>query len=443
MYFLQTVKPKRPVITSVKQTKNENFYITWKTDYQGALFEELIPELTYSITGSNTNETKPLRKGLTSYEIVGRNLQPSTNYTVWARVKCDLNQKFSDYSEPYMFKTPSSIQDILKIIIPVLCILLIIFISTMFYCYHKILSEWWDKVPTPKIAANVVKQVPNLLSFQNEFSPVHLDSSKPDRIGEKIWIGSSQFDIISQTSLQSLGKDGDSSQVIYAQTGYESVEGNSSKNDSQCEFEDEYHSTDLPQTVMSYKMYKHLQPNTAEFGVQNEGKKCSDIENKTYIKTLTDHFNQRNVFFPTLFKNLNPQIETDFGYGPCTGCLESTNTGSTPVHNTPFVTQTTLVPGYQSVTEVMDCGNKSASDASVGQTFLRSREDVDLIMKKLMCNKKPQDVLSTAWEIIPVESEYKDVQSLCMNTEEQHSATVKPSLQIFPSIEIDCSYHRV
>lgn len=32
-----------------------------------------------------------------------------------------------------------------------------------------------------------VNQVPNLLSFQNEFSPVHLDSSKLVHSGEKTW----------------------------------------------------------------------------------------------------------------------------------------------------------------------------------------------------------------------------------------------------------------
>lgn len=52
MHFFQTVKPKSPKNVSVQQTKNENFDISWKTIYKGPIFEELIPELTYSITGS-------------------------------------------------------------------------------------------------------------------------------------------------------------------------------------------------------------------------------------------------------------------------------------------------------------------------------------------------------------------------------------------------------
>lgn len=204
-----------------------------------------------------------------------------------------------------------------------------------------------------------------------------------------------QFGIISQNSQQSFGKEVDSSQVIYAPTVYQSVECISSGNN-----------------VMSY----NKEPNTTQCGVQHEGMKYSGIENKTYDKHSTDQFNNRNTFvlpFPKFpFPKINPTIEMD---GPRTGFLDATNIKSTFFHNTPFITSCT--PGNQN--PFIDCGNKSVADASFGQVFL------------------------TAWDTIPVDSGYQDVQSLCINAAEPDCHNVKPSLQIIPSIEMDCSYHRV
>uniref|UniRef100_A0AAY5EYA8 Fibronectin type-III domain-containing protein n=1 Tax=Electrophorus electricus TaxID=8005 RepID=A0AAY5EYA8_ELEEL len=93
----ESIKPKRPIIISISLTENGNFRITWDTKYtHGTVFyESLSVELTYSVKGIDQ----------TNYEFVGRNLQPNSNYIVWARVVTNYNDIYSDYSEPYEFST--------------------------------------------------------------------------------------------------------------------------------------------------------------------------------------------------------------------------------------------------------------------------------------------------------------------------------------------------
>ncbi|XP_047006388.1 uncharacterized protein il4r.2 isoform X2 [Ictalurus punctatus] len=431
----ESIKPKKPVIVSVSQTQNGNFRIVWDSIYrtEETVFSEgLIPELIYYIEGSNgskKNETLALNQW--KYELVGRNLESASNYIVRARVKSILNFRFSDYSDPYRFTTPSSPKDLLKIIIPIVCVILIICIFTIYYSYNKILTEWWDKIPTPKIATSFVKQVPNLLSFQNEFSPVHLDSSKLVHSGEKTWPASSLVDIGRENSLNSLGKDGTSAEVIYGQTGNESLEENSSENITHWEPVKEAQSTFLRPMPMSNKYYKNLKSDSDDCNVQRESGNSSGFSNKFYMMSDSDKFpnpainhfisdfNVSENVFPALAKNLDPVILTDFEYRPCTGCALSENTS--PTQFTSYTNDIAVVPGYQSVSEVRDC-------ASTDQAFISSHNDVNLIMEKLLHCKNPQNT-SCDTTIIPVENGYKDFQSLLRNSGEQQSFTTETELK--------------
>ncbi|MCJ8746470.1 hypothetical protein PDJAM_G00142180 [Pangasius djambal] len=344
-----------------------------------------------------------------------------------ARVKSDLSSRFSDYSDPYRFTTPASTKDVLKILIPIICIILIICIFTSYYSYNKILTEWWDKIPTPKIATSFVKQVPNLLSFQNEFSPVHLDSSKLVHPGEKTRPASSLVDVRDENILSSLGKNGSSAEVIYGQTGNESSEENTNENNTRWELLRESQSTNLCQMPMSNKYYKNLNSNSDDCNVQCESGNSSGISNKFYMFSVSDkihnpdisHFNESENVFPGLAKNPSP---TQF---------------------TPSSNDIAVVPGYQSVSEVIDC-------ASTDHAFISSHNDINLIMEKLICSKNPQNT-SCKTTIIPVENGYKDFQSLLRNSGEQQSLTTEPELKHLcgpalhtsPGIQIDSSYHRV
>ncbi|XP_047663701.1 uncharacterized protein LOC125138438 isoform X2 [Tachysurus fulvidraco] len=450
----ENIKPKKPVIMTVKETKNGNFLIVWDTAYMinDPIFsDDLVTELTYYIDGS-----KGTRKNVTvttkdQYELVGRNLESNSNYIVMARIQSLLNDRFSDYSDPYRFSTSPSLKDYVKIIIPLICITLIISIFITYYLCNKILIVWWFKIPTPKIATSFVKQVPNLLSFQNDFSPDNLDASKLLHSRDKIWPASSPVDVRGENnSLNSFGRDGDSSGVSYSQTVIQSIEANSPENNT--------HGKESQSTVSrmptSTQYYKNLTSLSNDSNVLMPYGNSSDFSNKPYMFSLSDKIhnptnghciydlNQHESIFPSLEKNLDPVIQTDLEYGPCTPCTPCT--GSSGSENvTPSSSEIIVVNGYQSLNNILDRASKP-------QSFISPHNDISLITEKILCSKNAHNI-SYESPIIPVENEYRDFRSLLQNSNEQHSLVTGPELKQLcgldlhtsPGIEIDCSYHRV
>ncbi|XP_036422681.1 uncharacterized protein LOC118805754 isoform X2 [Colossoma macropomum] len=469
----KSIKPKRPTIVSVMLTENGNFRITWDTNYTSPLqkpfSDSLSTELTYGVKGGEVNVIS-LEKGRTEYEIVGRNLQPNSDYVVMARVSTDYNQnsRFSDYSQPYEFETPIFIRDILKILIPILCVSLIIFISTLFYCYIKIIKQWWDKIPIPKIAPIFEKPVPHLSSFGSDFSPVYLETSKLAPFKDKMWISTAQVGVSCEDSLQSLGKSGNSSQVIYAQTVSEDAEDNVNGIEAQCELLEEYKSANRVQSNRANIDIQRESGNSSGSSFSNKCYLGSDSSGSSFLNQSITHTaypsNESENSFSALSKNLDPVIPTDFDYGPCNGCSVSVDS----TQFMPLSTETVVVPGYQSVNELLDHGNKPED-----QAFISYHNDINLIMAKTI-PKNPQSVPSPADDnmIIPVDDSYQSFPSLDQNTwstelEQNIAQAVAqtachnmscvsqqvlapslkgpcgPVLNISPGIQIDCSYQRV
>ncbi|KAI5622698.1 hypothetical protein C0J50_17576 [Silurus asotus] len=395
----ESIKPKKPFIVSVNQTQDGNFYIEWDTEYttkEPVFSSDLISELTYYVEGNKeSRKCVTLNKGKQDYLLVGRNLESNSNYTVRARIQSNLNLIFSDYSDPYWFTTPPSPNEYLKIIIPIICVILIICVFSMYYYYDR--------------------------------------------------LGSSLGDVRDENSLNSLGKDGSSSEVVYGQTGNESVEDSN----AHWELVQESQSTNLRQTnLMPNKYYKNMKPNHDD--IQRDSGSSSGFSNKFYMFSVLDELpkptmgffgdiNQKENVFLSLAKTQDPVIQTDFEYGPCTGWSGSENTS--PTQFTPSSNEIIMVPAYQSVNEVIDC-------APTDQAFISSHNDVNLIMEKQMCS--PQNI-SCETGIIQVENGYKDFQSLLRNSEEQQSLACEPELKRLcgpvlhtpPGIQIDSSYHRV
>ncbi|XP_058233778.1 interleukin 4 receptor, tandem duplicate 1 [Hemibagrus wyckioides] len=409
----ESIKPKRPEQLSVSQTPIGNFLVAWDTMYStDEIFSPtLISELTYYIEGKKGSKRTVTVSSQFEYELVGRNLESNSNYIVITRIRSLLNKRFSDYSDPCRFSTPSSSKDILRIIIPVISIILIISIFLFYYLCNKILKGWWDKIPNPKIASSFVKQVPNLLSFQNEFSPVHLESSKLMHYGDKIWPVSSPVDIRRENSLNSLDKD--SSGVSYSQTGIQVLDENSLENIA--------NGKKSQSTINGIPMSKHYYQNS-DFKVNNTTTELSKYD------------------FPPLDKHLDP-IKIDTEYSPCTLCTASSGSENTsPSQFTPSSSEITVVYGYKSISSLLD----SASEC---QSVNSSHNDDNQFPEKLMNSKN----IPLESPIIPVENEYKDLHSLLCNSEEQQSIIAAPEikqlggldLHTSPGIEIDCSYHRV
>ncbi|KAI4892205.1 hypothetical protein NFI96_024091 [Prochilodus magdalenae] len=316
----ESIKPKRPIIVSVNLTENGNFLITWDTNYTSPSFRDsLSTELTYSINGSKDNSSTQVTccvKGRTDYEIVGRNLQSNSVYVVMARVTTEYNSRFSDYSQPYKFSTPPSVEDILKIIIPISCVILIIFISILFYCYIKLKRELWDKFPSPEIALTFKKQIHILLPPENEFSPLHIENSSLDLIGNKTWT-SSQADVSSEHyNHLSLGTSVDSALEGHVQVDPGNVGHDSSINEVAVNAA----ATKL-ETSMSYSALENLQSTkvivtaSSTSGTEKDSGNSSGLlsfSNKSYFDVGISMLNHpidslcKNGNFPSASTNFAP-----------------------------------------------------------------------------------------------------------------------------------------
>ncbi|KAB5535934.1 hypothetical protein PHYPO_G00123600 [Pangasianodon hypophthalmus] len=376
-----SIKPRRPIITSVIQKTNGDFLITLNTTYiQKTFSESLVVELQYGIDGSNDYVTQLLRNGQTAYELVGRNLQPNSKYILRARVKSNYppNKTFSEYSEAHVFKTPQSLQNLLKIIIPILCLILIICISSIYFWFNRILKPWWDKIPTPKFSTNFVKQVPQLLLLQTEFSSVSLDSTA-NHNAKKICVESSQVQGEDSHCSLSLGKGVDSAPLIYSTTAYERVDENSSEG-VRFELEKGHQSANANQ------VYENQQSNEFSSGIKNRSYSQSNSSGSSFFNHPV--FPSENVL--VLPKHLDPMIQTDFEYSVWNGCTDSGN--STLIHITPPNNETAVVLGYQSI------GDHDALSTCN-----------DPITEEPFSIKKPQDVLISVHDsiIMPVEEGYQ------------------------------------
>ncbi|TSS23702.1 Interleukin-4 receptor subunit alpha [Bagarius yarrelli] len=139
----ESIKPKKPFRVTVNQTQNDNFLIVWETEYQvlGYVYVfslDLISEIVYHVEGSKISTILNVTpSGRFKYELIGRNLKPNTNYIVRARIKSPLSNRFSDYSPAVKFTTPTSPDQIFKIIIPIVCVILILSVLIIYFFIDK------------------------------------------------------------------------------------------------------------------------------------------------------------------------------------------------------------------------------------------------------------------------------------------------------------------
>uniref|UniRef100_A0A8D0D093 Fibronectin type-III domain-containing protein n=1 Tax=Sander lucioperca TaxID=283035 RepID=A0A8D0D093_SANLU len=103
-----SIKPKTPTIVSVNES-NGNFHVKWKQNVKESLRDNLAANVTYHKKG-DAKKVYAVVKPTTLdefgyYEILGRNLDPSTTYAVSVKSYLDLSGKFSDSSEEWEFTT--------------------------------------------------------------------------------------------------------------------------------------------------------------------------------------------------------------------------------------------------------------------------------------------------------------------------------------------------
>lgn len=323
IYTEHTVKPNAPVITSIERKERGNFYVTWKTDYSTAFSfsKELIPEVTYSLKGSTQNRIVNLSAGDLTYELMGKDLHPNSNYTLKVRIKYKVNGTFSDYSEPKWFTTSSSSVDNLVIIIAVICVILLLLISTIFYLYNRILKVCWEKVPTPKLAANFVKQVPLLLTSKYEFSIASVDSFNQKPTCKKI----RNEDCETALGLFGVQKYNDPADVEISAPEYECVMANSQSEQWEVE--------DIAQSSGTSCM--NMEDSSAS-GFSNMS--YSLLKNPAEESYSTEDLSNFSNLNENPFSECSKPMDSESAYGFCNATISSSPTGfsETDIANNPI-----------------------------------------------------------------------------------------------------------
>ncbi|XP_050961598.1 uncharacterized protein LOC127162800 [Labeo rohita] len=182
------IKPKTPALT-VERTENGNFKVTWDDQYKksGGAGRNFLDDLKINLTYSTKEGREPISRVLQntagSFEIVGKNLHPKTNYILTATMSTDYNDHTisSDQSAPVEFTTSSSPKEIAKMLIPPLCVGLIIIIVIIFICVLRMKRNWWDKISKPKIDSNLGDEKGHILPPPDmKFSQIHVEFTKLD-----------------------------------------------------------------------------------------------------------------------------------------------------------------------------------------------------------------------------------------------------------------------
>ncbi|KAK2916617.1 hypothetical protein Q8A67_000991 [Cirrhinus molitorella] len=206
------IKPKTPVL-NVQKTENGNFNVTWNDQYEknglvkSYFLEKLRIDLTYGIKGGHENINRSVLNKAKSFDIVGKNLQPNTNYILTATMSTGYNDHkiSSDQSAPVEFTTSSSPNEIARMVIPPLCVGLIIIICIIFNCILRMKTNWWDKISKPKIDASLREENDHVLPPPVlKFSPVHLEIPKLDLQEEKTLISALPLDKNKEKSFHSV-----------------------------------------------------------------------------------------------------------------------------------------------------------------------------------------------------------------------------------------------
>ncbi|KAM7406323.1 hypothetical protein PAMP_000707 [Pampus punctatissimus] len=222
IHITNSIKPNRPTIISVNES-NGNFEVTWKTNCNiGTLINTLRAEVTYHKKGDSKEVSKSIKSatvaGNNYFEILGRELEPSTMYLVRVKTYTTISGLFSDSSEAYEFKTPASRNVLLLVVIIILCAAAVIISSAIYYCFVKIKSKWWDtfgKLQNSKILDIHPSKPQVLKTMPSAISSVSVEPFLPT---DSKWVKASLMGSSSESLQQSSGISTGSSLISYAKT---------------------------------------------------------------------------------------------------------------------------------------------------------------------------------------------------------------------------------
>ncbi|CAJ1048947.1 LOW QUALITY PROTEIN: uncharacterized protein LOC109981021 [Xyrichtys novacula] len=214
-----TIKPKRPTITSVSEN-NGIFKVVWLTNTRSAIRYSLTAEVTYHEKGSKNKVSETVNQtndnGENSYEL--QDLKPSTTYLVSVRSYTHWSKMYSDSSMPWEFTTPMSSGTLYLIIVISLSVAAVLITGAMYGCYVKFKTKWWDSVakcPNPKLLVMHAREHEILKPVRPIISSICVEPLLDDN---KPWLKDFQKDSSGGSLQQSSGISTGSSGFSYAET---------------------------------------------------------------------------------------------------------------------------------------------------------------------------------------------------------------------------------
>ncbi|KAL0992839.1 hypothetical protein UPYG_G00099230 [Umbra pygmaea] len=171
-----SIKLKAPTVKVVEPSGNRNFLVKWETNYEKPIpCTDLKAEMSYRRKGES-NEVS-LNISSNTHEILGRDLEPNSIYSLKIRTYCNYGHRFSDWSEEFEF---SHSAQLFQIVIFLICIAIVILTIALFWCAIRLKTKWWDNIPKcskPDILY-MVPGVPKVLDpHKTLVSPIYFDSS--------------------------------------------------------------------------------------------------------------------------------------------------------------------------------------------------------------------------------------------------------------------------
>ncbi|XP_051743676.1 uncharacterized protein LOC127509187 isoform X4 [Ctenopharyngodon idella] len=430
------IKPKTPVL-SVQKTENGNFNVTWDDKYTsystGHFVESLEIHLSYRIKGEDETMSKKvsnLSNSVGFSEIVGRILQPNTDYILTARMSTNYNEHkiLSDQSAPVEFTSPSSPNDIVRTVVPPLCVGLVLIICAIFICVLRMKKKWWDKISKPKVDASFGEEKGHILppSIMN-FSTIHVEIPKLDFQEEKKLISASSVDTTNEKSSHSVESAADD----YGQAGFDS--GSDKENCSSVnvlshvkhaldeDLKSLLFTSNTPSnqgTIMEVKSVG-ISSSRENNRANRDSGNCSGssvFSNMTYLESATD--DSSFLEQPTWDHSCQSDKNEVFS------CENSAMSADISKSQFNFPTTDALEDGYQCFNSVVNQGN----DADV---CLNRSDDVDcdekFIVKNLITSKNPlyPSLLLHDGSVTPSDDGYQAFEGLTKSTEGQWSTSTR------------------
>ncbi|XP_048049298.1 uncharacterized protein LOC125270099 [Megalobrama amblycephala] len=408
------IKPKTPVL-SVQKTENGNFHVTWDDKYTsypaGNLKNSLEIHLSYRIKGEDKTVYSNASNSAGFYDIVSKHLQPNTDYILTARMSTSYNghKILSDQSAPVEFTSPSSPNEMVKTLVPPLCVGLIFISCAMFICVLRMKTKWWDKISKPKVDASFGEEKGHILppSIMN-FSTIHVEIPKLE-LQEKKLISASSVDATNEKSSHSVESAADD----YGQAGFE--ENCSPINVSsriKHALEEDFKSLLFTSNTASNQgTTMVVKSSSREHNrASRDSGNCSGssvFSNMTYLESATDDSSFLEQLSSQSDKRENSSMSADISKSKFN-----------------FPTIDALEDGYQCFNSVVNQGN----DADVSLNLSDDADsDEKFIVKNLITSKNPlyPSLMLHDGSVTPSDDGYQAFEGLTKSTEGQWSTSIR------------------